>query len=260
MPDQRALRERVRARETLFGTFLNLGSPVSAELCAGAGFDWVILDLEHGSGTEADLLGLLQAVEGTGATAVVRVEEGTRLRIGRALDLGATAVMVPRVDTLEQARMAVGFLRYPPNGIRGIALPTRGAGFGRVGHDELPGVNERLLGVFQVESRSAVEAADELAALDGVDVLFVGPTDLSHALGLPGQVEAPGYLEAVKRVAQAAEANGKAAGILLWSAVDAGRYLDMGYRFLALGSDGMFVAAGARAAIRALREYVGAPS
>src|SRR5207342_3925661 len=113
----------------------------------------------------------------------------------------------------------------------GLALSTRGAGLGEVGHGDVRAVNRRLLGIIQVESPSAVEHAAEIAAIDGVDVLFVGPTDLSHSLGVPGQFDDPGYLGALERVARAAEDAGKAAGILLRDASALGRHRDLGYRF-----------------------------
>jgi 4-hydroxy-2-oxoheptanedioate aldolase len=128
------LRARILAGETLFGAWAGLGSPLAAELLGQAGYDWVLVDLEHGAGTEADLLAHLTAIEGSGAAALVRPQSGERLRIGRALDLGATGVIVPRLDSTAEAREVVTFLRYPPAGQRGVALLTRGARLGAVGH------------------------------------------------------------------------------------------------------------------------------
>ncbi len=183
------IRERVLGGDLLVGAFGNLGSTLAAELVGRAGADWYLIDLEHGAGTEADLLGQLRAVEGTGAAALVRPEEATRLRIGRALDLGAEGVMLPRVDGADEARRAVSWLRWPPNGARGLALLTRGARLGEVGHDRVAELNALPLGIVQVETTGALRDADAIAAIDGVDVLFVGPTDLSHALGLPGRFD-----------------------------------------------------------------------
>ena len=256
MSEPPGLRERIHRSETLLGTFLNLGSTTATELCARAGFDWLVIDLEHGVATEADLLAHLHATGGTAATPIVRVEEGTRLRIGRALDLGAPGIMVPRVDSVESAAEVAGYLRYPPAGIRGVALGTRGTSYGRVGHDDVGLVNERVTGVFQVESRAAVDAAEAIAAIDGVDVLFVGPSDLSHALGVPGRVDEPVFSDAIAHVGEAAAAHGKAAGVLLWGLDDVERYAALGYRFLALGSDAMAVANAARSTIAGLRERV----
>ena len=247
------LRARLRAGETVYGTFLNSGSPLAAELCARAGFDWVIIDLEHGAATEADLLAHLYAVGGTATAALVRPQSGERLRIGRALDLGADGIMLPRIDTPEQAREAVDWLRWPPDGGRGLALLTRGAELGEVGHASIRALNQRVVGIVQVESPSAVEHAPEIAAIDGVDVLFVGPTDLSHSMGVPGQFDDPSFLEALRSVVAATEAAGKAAGILLRDAGALPAHRELGFRFIGLGSDGAFVTDGARAVLAGAR-------
>lgn len=247
------IRARTHAGETLFGVFAMLGSPTAAELCARAGLDWLIVDLEHGAGTESDLLASLHAVSATPTAAIVRVQSGERMRIGRALDTGAHGVMIPRVDLPEQAREAVSYMRYPPAGVRGLALSTRGAGLGERTHEEVASINDQVLGIIQIESASAVEHVEEIAAIDGVDVLFVGPTDLSHSLGIPGQFENPVYLAALERVVAAARVAGKSPGILLRGAGPVPRYVELGFRFIGLGSDVAFVANGAREVIAAAR-------
>jgi 2-dehydro-3-deoxyglucarate aldolase/4-hydroxy-2-oxoheptanedioate aldolase len=236
----------VLSGETLYGLFLDLGSSLSAEICSRAGYDWLVVDLEHGAGTEADLLGLLHAVEVGTATALVRPQSGERLRIGRALDLGAAGIVVPRLESAAAAREAVTFLRYPPDGTRGVALRTRGARLGAVGHGEVGTVNDRIVGIVQIESVGALREADEIAALDGVDVLFVGPTDLSHSLGVPGEFDRETYRSALRTVLAASSAHGKAAGILLYDPAAVRAHVEMGFRFVGIGADGAFVAAGAR--------------
>jgi 2-keto-3-deoxy-L-rhamnonate aldolase RhmA len=244
------LHDRLSAGETLYGTFAVLGSPVATELIARAGFDWLIIDLEHGVGTESELLASLHAMGATHTAALVRPQSAERLRIGRALDLGAHGIMVPRIDRPEQAREAVSYLRYPPDGTRGLALATRGAGLGEIGHAAVRSINPHILGIIQIESPDAVASAAEIAAIDGVDVLFVGPADLSHSLGVPGRFDDPGYLDALGRVARAAEDAGKAAGILLRDASVLARHRDLVFRFMGLGSDSAFIADGARAVLR----------
>jgi 4-hydroxy-2-oxoheptanedioate aldolase len=247
------LRARLRTGETLFGTFLGLGSPTATELCARAGFDWVIIDLEHGAGSESDLLANLHAVGSTPTTALVRPRSADRLRIGRVLDLGAHGVMVPRIDLPEQAAEAISFMRYPPDGTRGLALSTRGAGLGELGHGDVRAINQQIVGIIQVESPSAVERAAQIAAIDGVDVLFVGPADLTHSMGIPGRFEDARYLSALERVVAAAEGAGKATGILLRDANALPRHLELGFRFVGVGSDGAFIADGARAVLALAR-------
>lgn len=251
------LRRRVLAGEVTFGAFSALASPVSAEVLGRTGLDWVILDLEHSTLTEADLLAGIYAVQATPATALVRVEEGTRLRIGRALDFGAEGLMIPRLETVDQVRDAISWFRFPPDGVRGLATSTRGAGQGAVAHEDIHRLNALPLGIFQIESPTAVANAEAMAAIDGVDVLFVGPADLSHALGIPGRFTDPAFIEALESVAQAAGTHGKAAGILLRGADEVPAYLDRGYTFIGLGSDGGWVGAGAKAVLGQVRAFIG---
>ena len=253
-PFDRSFRDRALHGETLIGLFLDLGSPMSAELCGAAGYDWLLVDLEHGAGTEADLLGMIHAVEAGGTSMpLVRTQSGERIRIGRALDMGARGIMVPRLDSADQAREAVTFLRYPPDGIRGVATRVRGAGLGVVGHPEVRRLNERVVGIIQIESVGGLRDADAIAAIDGVDVLFVGPADLSHSLGIPGQFQHPDYLGALTAVVAACRAHGKAAGILVYDTAVVPRHLELGFTFVGIGADGGFVADGAKRYLAAVR-------
>jgi 4-hydroxy-2-oxoheptanedioate aldolase len=248
-----SIRQRALAGETLLGLFLDLASPLSAELCGRAGYDWLLVDLEHGAGTEADLLSQLLAIEVSGAAALVRPQSGERLRVGRALDLGAAGIMLPRLGSAAEVREAVTYLRYPPGGVRGVALRTRGGGLGRVPHAGLHAINERVLGIVQIESVGALREADDIAAIDGIDVLFVGPADLSHSLGVPGDFESDVYVAALQAVIAACRAHGKAPGILLYDTAVAARAIEMGFRFVGIGADGAFVANVARSALAAVR-------
>jgi len=253
-PFDRSFRDRVLAGEALFGLFLDLGSAASAELCGSLGYDWLLVDLEHGSGGEADLAGQFRAIELGGRSApLVRPQSGERIRIGRALDLGARGVMVPRLDSADQAREAVTYLRYPPDGIRGVDTRVRGAGLGVVGHGDIRRLNERVVGIIQIESVGGLRDADQIAAIDGVDVLFVGPADLSHSLGIPGQFGHADYLAALDRVVTACRAHGKAAGILLYDAAIIPGYVERGFSFVGIGSDAALAVEGARQALGAVR-------
>ena len=246
-------RSRIHAGETLFGAWASLGSPGSAELLGRAGADWVVVDLEHGYTTESELLAHLFAIEASGSTALVRPQSAERLRIGRALDMGAAGIVIPRLDTAEQVREAVTFLRYPPTGQRGVALLTRGARLGTVNHAGVAALNDDIVGIVQIESPSALEAADAFAATDGVDVLFVGPADLSHSLGIPGQFANPIYQDALRSVVAACRAHGKAPGILLYDRTAFKPHLDLGFTFIGIGADIGFVNDGIKAALAAAR-------
>lgn len=245
------LKARLAAGETVLGSFVNLGSALAVEaLCLG-GLDWVLIDLEHGGGSESELAGQLLAADATGTPALVRVESPAYPRAGRVLDMGAEGVMFPRIDSAEQARAAVATLHYPPAGQRGVATYNRAAGFG-TRPEAIDGARELVLGVVQIESPAAVEAAEEIAALDGVDVLFIGPGDLSHALGIRGQLDDPRFRAAVERVVAAAEGAGRAAGILTPGPEAVAAAAADGFRFIGVGSDSAALAR-AGAAIAAAR-------
>ena len=246
------LRERVQKGELLFGCFLSLGSPVTAEIVGMAGFDWVLIDLEHGAGTERDALNQLQALEHTPVAAVVRVESHIRQRAGRVLDMGAHGIMFPRVDTRAEAERAAAALRYSPDGVRGVAMVVRAAGFGPGFPAYYAAANSSILGVLQIETEEAVRNVDEIAAVDGADVLFIGPSDLSQSMGIFGQLDHPRFLEALRTTAAAAAKHGKVAGILMRSAEEFSKYYPLGYRFLACGSDGLFLNSTARAVAASL--------
>ena len=247
------LRARLAAGETLVGTFLNTGSAISAEICGRAGFDWLLIDLEHGSGSEADLQHQLHAVAGTASAAIVRVESNARPRVAKALDLGAEGIMFPQVHSADDVRAAISYLKYPPEGVRGLAFSNRAHAFTPRDLSAVEAANERAVGVIQIESAAAVAAAEEIASIEGVDALFVGPNDLSLSLGVHGQYDSRRYLEAVERVAAATKATGKAAGVLTPTADGLDRYLARGFRLLTVGSDGAFLVAGASGAVAGTR-------
>src|SRR5437879_293002 len=190
MTEHGNLRRRLAGHDTVFGTFLGLGSGLAAEACALAGLDWLLVDLEHGGGSESTLVPQLLAADAHGIPMLVRVESDDRIRAGRVLDLGASGIMFPRLESAEQVDSALRHLRYPPLGDRGVATYNRSCGFG-LHPENLDSANETVVGVIQIENRTAVEQVKDITAVPGVDVLFVGPRDLSHDLGVPGQVNAP---------------------------------------------------------------------
>src|SRR5262249_55642999 len=155
----------------------------------------------------------------------------------------------PRLDTVEQVREAVTFLRYPPDGQRGVALLTRGARLGTVNHAGGAALNDDITGIIQIESPQALEAAGDIAADDGVDCLFVGPADLSHSLGIAGQFSNPIYQAALRAVVDACRRHGKAPGILLYDHATFRPHLDLGYMFVGVGADVSFVNDGMKVAL-----------
>jgi len=240
------LKQRLRDGETLAGCFLNLGSALTAEIMGRAGFDFAVIDLEHGSGNETDVLPQLQAMAATDTGVIVRVESHERQRAHRVLDLGAEGIMFPRVDSAADATRAVAGLSFPPAGVRGVAAANRACGFGVSFGEYVAAAPSTLLGVVQIESETALTAVDEIARVDGVDVLFVGPMDLTASLGILGQFDHPRYDEALETVSAAARRHGTALGVLMAKPEDFDRYHDLGFRFIACGSDGTLLNAGAR--------------
>ena len=241
-----ALATAVRGGQPSLGTFIGMASPVSAEVCAASGVDWVLLDLEHGAGGEEQIRDLVPAAGGYGVPTVVRVEAAERIRIGRALDCGAAGIMLPRLNSAAEVNAALTHLRYPPSGDRGVATYNRACRFG-LDPGALDRADRETLCVVQIESAAAVADADAIAALDGVDVLFVGPRDLSHDLGVPGDITAPAYVEALDAVLTAARRHGKACGMLVADGAAAAARLAQGWSFIAIGSDSTLLAATVRA-------------
>jgi 4-hydroxy-2-oxoheptanedioate aldolase len=244
--------QRLRDRELLIGTFAATGSPLVANLLAVAGFDWLLLDLEHGAGDEGLLQSQMFAAESDGAPAVVRTETFERIRIGRVLDLGARGVMFPRVDTAAQAADAVAHLHYPPDGDRGVAGANRARRYG-LRTDPFAEANGEIAGIVQIESAQAVAEVEAIAAVPGVDALFIGPNDLSHSLGVPGDLQAPVFRDAVTRVLAASRAHGPAAGILAATPELCRSFIAEGFTLLALGNDVTLLAAAVRDALAAGR-------
>ncbi len=241
------LKHRLQRGETLHGCWLNLGSPLTAEIVGQAGFDWVLIDLEHGAGTERDVLAQLQALERSPTAALVRVESAEIARIQRVLDLGAEGVMVPKISSAAEAEKVVRGLHYPPHGNRGVAKMVRATNFGQDFNAYYQQSREAILGVVQIETEDALHRLDEIAATEGVDVLFIGPADLTMELGIFGQFDHPRFKEALKEITNAAKNVGKATGILFFNPDDYQTYHDLGIRLIACGADATFVADGARA-------------
>ena len=249
-----ALARAVRTGDATLGTFLGTASAVTAEVCAAAGFDWLLLDLEHGAGGEEQVRDVVPVAGAYGVPTVVRVETDARIRMGRVLDNGAAGIMLPRMDSAQQVTDALTHLRFPPHGDRGVATYNRACRFG-LDPGALDRADEEVLVIVQVESAAAVAAADEIAAIDGVDVLFIGPRDLSHDLGVPGDTSAPSFVAALQTVLTAGRRHGKACGLLVNDGAAAAERLSQGWTFVAIGSDSTLLAAASRSALTMARQH-----
>lgn len=246
------LRLRVADGQVTFGTFVGTASAMAAEVCAAAGMDWLLVDLEHGAGGEEQVLAIVPVAGAYGVPVLARVEQAARPRIGRVLDLGAAGVMLPRLDSAAEAATALHHLRYPPEGDRGVATYNRACRFG-LDPAALERARDEVLGIVQVESASAVGQVDEIAALAGADVLFVGPRDLSQDLGTPGDFASSAFTEALARVLAAARRHGKAAGLLVGDGAAAAARAEQGWRFIAISSDSMLLAGAVKSALGSAR-------
>ncbi len=239
------VKRALRAGRPTAGAWLQLGSPVTAEIMSRVGFDWLLIDMEHGPGDLQTLLGQLQAIEGAETIPVVRVQANDPAVIKRVLDLGAYGVMIPWIGGRADAEAAVRACRYAPAGIRGIAGSHRAGGYGRHAAEYWKRANDEILVVLQVETRGAVEEIDDIVRVPGIDVIFVGPADLSTALGHMGEPGHPEVQSAIGRVEDAVRAAGLALGNITRSWEQARELYGKGYHFLTLGSDTGLVAQGA---------------
>jgi 4-hydroxy-2-oxoheptanedioate aldolase len=239
------LKKRLLQGETLNGCWLNLGSALTAEIVGQSGFDWVLIDLEHGAGVEKDVLAQLQAIESSTTAALVRVESAESPRISRILDMGAEGIMCPKVDNAAEAKKVINNLHYPPFGNRGVAKMVRATQFNLNFDAYYATSRDTILGIVQIETLEALDNLDAIAAVEGVDVLFIGPADLSMAMGIFGQFDHPHFVAALKRIVEAGQKAQKAIGILLFNPNDYEKYHGMGIKFIACGSDATFVAVGA---------------
>jgi len=228
-------KRRLQEPGVQYGMWVSLADPVAAEISAGAGFDWLMIDAEHSPNDLRTLLVQLQAVNAYPVAAVVRPPRGDAVIIKQYLDLGAQTILVPMVDTAEQARELVRAMRYPPHGVRGVAT-GRAARWGRVDNYWRQANDETCL-LVQVETITGVKNLMDIAMVDGVDGVFIGPSDLGAALGHLGDPSNPEVREAVTAAIAAVRAAGKPAGVLSVNPTLAREFRDAGANFVAVGVD-----------------------
>ncbi len=242
-------RRRVRAGETLVGTIISINSPQVAEIMGDIGFDWLFIDAEHGA---FDPLAIEALIQGTGdrTPCLVRIPVHEETWIEKALDVGASGIIAPQVNTVAQAEQVVTYAKYPPRGERGVGI-ARAHRYGARFEEYLAQANDSLLTVIQIEHKDAVENVRELADVEGVDALFIGPYDLSTSMGIPGQVGAPAIREAIAEVLAACREAGKVPGIFGLKPDTVSRYVEMGFSLVGVGVDALFLA---QAASRALED------
>ncbi len=245
-------RKRVASGGQLIGTIVTLEAPSVAERLAEAGFDWLFLDGEHAPLDAARMQAILQAVGGR-CPCLIRIPSINEVWVNQALDVGADGVIVPRIRCAEEAVRVVDWCRYPPEGARSVGV-GRAQGYGARFGEYMARANEDIAVVLQIEHADAIEALEDIAAVNGVDALFVGPYDLSASLGVSGDVDNSRVSTAIDRVAEVCRQVGLTAGIFGIDADAVMPWAAKGFTLIAVGIDTVFLGSAAEAALKALRE------
>lgn len=241
-----AFKRALVAGRPQIGLWSSLCSSYTVEVIAGAGFDWILLDMEHSPNDLESLLGQLQAAAAYPVTPIVRVPWNDMVTIKRVLDVGAQTLLVPYVSTPTEAKNAVAYTRYPPEGVRGVAGTTRASRFGRI-----PGyakkAREEICVLVQVETKQGLDQLEAICAVEGVDGVFIGPADLHASLGYTGESANPAVMPLIEEAMRRIRTCGSAPGYLSPIEADAKRMLAAGALFVAVGSDVGLLARGAEA-------------
>jgi 2-keto-3-deoxy-L-rhamnonate aldolase RhmA len=240
---QNSFKKALARRSRQIGMWCNLNSPIAAEIVGAGGFDWIVIDMEHGIGDVASVVQQLQALSTAAATPIVRVPWNDFVLIKRLLDAGAPGLLVPYVQNREEAEAAARAIRYPPHGIRGVAGHSRATAYGRIA-DYHHHAHEQIVLIVQVETADALACLEEIASVDGVDGVFIGPSDLAASMGHLANPQEESVQTAVRKAASRLEAVGKAAGTMATDVNTARRYLEWGYSFVAVGTDSGTLAQG----------------
>jgi 4-hydroxy-2-oxoheptanedioate aldolase len=231
-----AFKHAIAAGKLQIGLWSSLCSNIVADIIGDSGFDWILLDTEHSPNEIPDLVGQLQAVRGGTATPIVRPAWNDAVLAKRALDIGAQTLLFPYVQNVEEAKRAVASTRYPPQGIRGVSVAARASRYGRTA-GYLGKANSEICVLVQVETREAMKELEAIANVDGVDGVFIGPSDLAASLGHLGNSAHPEVQEVIHDAVKRLKKVGKPAGILTGNEDEIRRYIDWGYSFVAVGSD-----------------------
>lgn len=242
----------IRKSKPQIGLWISLSSAYASEAVAGAGFDWVLVDMEHSPNDLSSVMAQLQVFASYGTTPIVRPEWNDPVVVKRLLDIGAPGLLFPMVQSVEEATLAVAATRYPPKGIRGVAGTTRGNGFGRIS-DYFDRIDDETAVLVQVESRAAVAQASQIGAVDGVDGVFFGPADIAADMGLLGKPMDPAVWDLILPAAKALIAQGVRVGTLVLDPQFARKLVNDGFTFVACGTDASILARGADTLLSAVK-------
>ncbi len=245
----------LRAGEKQVGLWVSLASNYAAEVTAGAGYDWLVVDMEHSPGDVQTTLGQLQAIAPYTSTAIVRAPWNDAVMVKRLLDIGAQGILFPMVQSADEARAAVAATRYPPDGIRGVAGSMRGSRFGRIG-DYYARANDETAVIVQVETLYAIKQAIEIADVKGVDGIFFGPADIAADMGLIGQPMQEDVWATIRPVARELMKMGMPVGTLVTDPRFAAQLLNEGFTFVACGTDTGLLAKAADGLLAQMRQGI----
>jgi 2-dehydro-3-deoxyglucarate aldolase/4-hydroxy-2-oxoheptanedioate aldolase len=246
-------KERLANKEKLIGSWLMSGSPVISEAMGCIGFDYLVLDMEHVAIDVPQALGIMQAIEATGTPVLTRLPWNDIVMIKKILDAGAQSIMLPFVQNPDEAKRAASYARYPPQGVRGVAGVHRASRWGNV-RTYLKDANAEVMVSVQLETIGAVEKIEDIAAVDGIDGLFIGPADLAASLGMLGDMNNARVQELLERGAKFCNKIGKPIGIVAGTPEMAKRYADYGYDHVAVGVDVAMLVSRATEYLAAMRE------
>ena len=245
-------RQKLQRGEPALGGWIMMAHPSMAELMAGEGFDWICVDLEHTSTDYRDFLNIAAAVKGTGCDLLARLQANDPVQAKRVLDAGANGIIVPCVNSAEEARQVVSMAKFPPEGFRGVSF-SRAADYGRNFRPYFDAHNQSVIVAVMIEHIDGVNQVDEILSTPGIDAAFIGPYDLSASMGLPGELDHPDVQAAQRRILEACQKHGVSPGLHV-VAVDPDAVqtrIAEGYRFIACSLDTEFILHGCRAMLKA---------
>lgn len=258
MAEKEYLRKRLQNHETVFGMFYKLNCPAVTDMIGWAGVDFIVADCEHSAIGYESVENIIRCAESTGLSTVIRVPSASEEHILHALDSGAEGVQIPNMKTVEQFRENVSACKYHPLGSRGLSRGTRNCKLGFWNEAEQPYVeasNEKSLVVVHIENKEMADAIEEICQIPEIDVVFVGPADMSQSLGIPGKSRDPQVVEIACRVIETAEKYGKTGGIFVTNEQDLEMYVQHGARYIVYGSDASLMAKGLKAMVKQVAPY-----
>lgn len=258
MAATKLLKQRLLDHETVFGTFYKMNSPIALEMLGWAGFDFIVADCERSPIGYESVENIVRTAENVDLSTIVRVPSAREEHIFHALDSGAVGVQIPDMTAVEQFRESAEMAKYYPLGSRGLSRGTRNAMFGFWNEAEKPYVeaaNEKSLVVAHIENKEMADAAEEICQIPGIDVVFVGPADMSQSLGIPGKSKDPRVVEIALKVIRTAEKYGKAGGIAVGGQADMDMYIQNGARYILYSSDAGLFAKSLKTTVAQFAQY-----